>query len=217
MRRDQDAALGIVGDMSRCVLAWFVSVPLVLAGVEGGHWLAYRLVYPSSSLRAQALAHSGHAYLSYAPLFFAVAGAVCLCAFGLRVFARGDRDSVVVQVPLLPFLLVAPLAFAFQECSESLLVGGWPFAAPLAPTFLPGLVFQAPFALLAFLVARWLLRAAERLRTFAAGGVAPSFPSAPRAALSMRLVQLRRLTALAGGHAERGPPRGFVPAPAACR
>jgi hypothetical protein len=204
--------------MSRRVLAWFVSVPLVLAGVEGGHWLAYRLVYPNSSLRAQVLVHSGHGYLSYAPLLFAVAGAVGLCAFGLRVLGRGRRDSVLVQVPLLPFLLVAPLAFAFQECSERLLIGGWPFAAPLAPTFLPGLVFQAPFALLAFLLARWLLRAAERLRGFAAGfGAAPPFPSAPQAALSMRLIQLRRPTALAGGHAERGPPRGFVPSPAACR
>lgn len=203
--------------MSRRVVAWFLSVPLIVAGVEGGHWLAYRVVYPDPYLRAQALADSGHHYLSYAPLFFALLGAVALCAFGLRVFRRGTPELETARVSLLPFLLVSPLAFALQECIERLFVGGWPFAAVLAPTFMPGLLFQLPFALGAFLLARWLLGVADRLRVLVLGQSAlrvPVFPS-PRT-LAVPVVDLPRRAALAGGVGERGPPRALVAAPAPC-
>ncbi len=203
--------------MSRRVLAWFLSVPLIVAGVEGGHWLAYRIVYPDPYLRAQALADSGHHYLSYAPLFFAVVGAVALCAFGLRVFRRGSPEPGTAQVSLLPFLLVSPLAFALQECIERLFVGGWPFAAVFAPTFMPGLLFQLPFALVAFLLARWLLRAADRLRVLVLGESSmPVSVPLPVEAHAFPAVDLPRRGALDGGVGERGPPWLFAAAPAVC-
>ena len=204
--------------MSRRALAWFLSVPLVLGGVECAHWLAYRLVYPDPYVRAQALSDSGHSYLGYAPVFFAVVGAVALCAFGFRVFGRGAPRAVSAQMPLLPFVAVAPLAFALQECSERLLVGGWPFTAVLAPTFLPGLVFQAPFALLAFLLARWLLRAADRLRAVVFGpDIVPCGHWVPLALSWFGSLDLARPSALARGHGERGPPRIPVPVPSSSR
>jgi hypothetical protein len=206
------------GPMSRRVLAWFLAVPLVAAGVESGHWLAYRVVYPDAYLRAQALSSSGHDYLSYAPLVFAIAVAVAVCVFGLRVVARPVPESPAAQMPLLPFLLVSPFAFALQECIERVFVGSWPFSAVLAPTFMPGLVFQLPFAVLAFLLARWLLRAADRLRALVFG--APRAPvSLSLQAVVSRLVRLDlpRLAPLAGCHGERGPPPTLVPAPVFCR
>jgi hypothetical protein len=203
--------------MSRRVLAWFLSVPLIVAGVEGGHWLAYRVVYPDPYLRAQALTDSGHRYLSYAPVFFAIVGAVALCAFGLRVFRRGAADLGTAQVSLLPFVFVSPLAFALQECIERLFVGGWPFGAVLAPTFMPGLLFQLPFALVAFLLARWLLRAADRLRVLVLGrSTLPSPLFRPLGARAFPAVDLQRRAALAGGVGERGPPWVCVAAPAVC-
>ena len=204
--------------VSRRSLAWTVSLPLVAAGVESGHWLAFRVVYPDPYSRAQALVGSGHSYLSAAPIFFAVAGAVAVCAFGLRVFRRGAPDSGAVPASLLPFLLVSPLAFALQECIERLFMGGWPFAAAFAPTFLPGLLFQVPFALLAFVLARWLLRVADRLRALVLGGR----PARVSASLVLRfagfeLVVLSRVAPLAWGRSERGPPWLDLPVSAACR
>ncbi len=203
--------------MSRRVLAWFLSVPPIVAGVEGGHWLAYRVVYPDPYLRAQALADSGHHYLSYAPLFFAIVGAVALCAFGMGVLRRRSSDLGTAQVSLLPFLLVSPVAFALQECIERLFVGGWPFAAVLAPTFMPGLLFQLPFALVAFLVARWLLKAADCLHVLLLGRSelrAPVFQ--PPQSRAFPAVDLPLCAALAKGVGERGPPRVLVAAPAVC-
>jgi hypothetical protein len=208
--------------VNRRFLAWFLSLPVILAGVEGGHWLAYRLAYPDPYLRAQELAATGHGYFSYAPLFFAVGGAVALCAFWLRVLGReprrpGGTVTVRAQVSLLPFLVAAPLTFALQECIERLFAGGWPFVAVFAPTFLPGLVFQLPFALVAFVIARLLLRAADRLRSLVFRPVASRLAAAIPVVSAARL-DLPRLAVLAFGVAERGPPpRRLGPAPAVCR
>lgn len=206
--------------MNRRLIAWFVSTPVIVAGVEAGHWLTYRLVYPDPYTRQQALASTGHGYLDYAPLFFSVLAAIVLCAFWLQVLGREPerrdaRASATSQVSLLPFLIAAPLAFALQECLERLLVGGWPFAAVLAPTFMPGLAFELPFALAAFLIARFLLRAADRLRTLVVRGVARQFVAMQ--ICTTRVVheaELPRLAALAFGVGERGPPAAYGPASA---
>jgi hypothetical protein len=194
--------------MSRRALAWFLSVPLIGAGVECGHWMVYRLAYPDPSVRAQVLVQTGHHYLDYAPFVFAVAGAVAACAFGSRVFSRAHGpEGAAPQVSLLPFLAAAPAAFALQECLERLFAGAWPLAAAFDPTFLPGVALQLPVALLVFLLARWLLRAADRLRQLVLG------PGAARVRLVPQLVVARaepidllRPGALAVGFGERGPP-----------
>src|SRR5438552_2781573 len=126
--------------MSRRSLAWLLSMPLLVAGAEAAHWLAYRFVYPDPYARSQALAQSGHGYLSHAPTFFAAMGAIALCSLLARTFRRGAR----AHVSLLPFLLLAPLAFALQECAELLFAGVSPLAALLTPTFMPGLLLQLP-------------------------------------------------------------------------
>ena len=203
--------------MNRRILAWFVSAPVIVAGVEGGHWLAYRLVYPDPYVRAQVLASTGHRYLDYAPVFLAVIGAIGLCAFWLQVLgrepARRGSAAVTSRVSLLPFLAAAPLAFALQECLERLLVGGWPFAAVLAPTFMPGLMFQLPFALVAFLIARFLLRVADRLHALVVRRPAQRLVATPIATSPVVLdADLPRLAVLAFGIGERGPPAAFGPA-----
>jgi hypothetical protein len=194
--------------MSRRALAWFLSVPLIGAGVEGGHWLIYRLVYPDPSVRAQVLAQSGHHYLSYAPFFFAVAGAVMACAFGSRVFSRAHgSDGGAARVSLLPFLAAAPAAFALQECLERLFAGSWPLVAAFDPTFLPGVALQLPVALFVFLLARWLLRAADRLRLLVLGpGTARVILVPQFAAARTGPIDLPSPAALAVGFGERGPP-----------
>jgi hypothetical protein len=187
--------------MSRRALVWSLSLPLLVAGTEGAHWLAYRFVYTDPFARTDALAASGHGYLSHAPTAFAVLGAVALCALLARTFSRSRT-----QVSLLPFVLLSPLAFTLQECGERAFAGVWPLAAVLTPTFMPGLLLQLPFALAAYLLARWLLRAADRLHAILfdrPAGLAV-LPTAPR--LLFAAVDLPRLGSLGAGYGERGPP-----------
>ena len=141
-------------------LAWLIAIPVMLAGTEAAHALAYRLVFPQASLRVGVLAATGHGYTAWLPLVVALAGAVALVgvvaaaldvARGRRVHALGPRA----------FALLPPLAFALQELLElSLHSGAVAWHVYAAPTFLPGLALQLPFALLAFVAARLLLRAA---------------------------------------------------------
>ena len=142
--------------------AWLLSLPIALAGCLAAHVAAYAVAEPSAHERAHLLARSGHGYLSHLPLVAAVLAATTLVAlaWAVRQAARRRRG----QCPALLFALLPPLAFTLQEHLERLVeTGGWPTAALAEPTFVLGLLLQAPFALLAWVVARTLLRAAEAL------------------------------------------------------
>ena len=116
-----------------------------------GHAAAYAVVGTS---RRDALVHG---YLSYAPQFVAVCLACVATALALRVGGRlQGRPSAW------PFALVPPAAFAAQELIERL-AAGLPAQAVLEPAVVIGLVAQLPIALLGFLVARALLRAADEV------------------------------------------------------
>jgi hypothetical protein len=194
--------------MNRRGAAWLLAVPLMLTGVECAHWLAYRIVYPDAYTRAQVLAASGHGYLSEAPTAAAVAAAIVLVALVARVAGGGGRTAAPVALPA-RLLALAPLAFGLQECIEELASGHSPFLAFYAPTFLPGLVLTLPFGLLAFVLARALLRGADRLTAVLFG---PSPPRRRRALVRVRrptLVLPVGVLLLGGGLTERGPP--FAP------
>src|SRR5579872_2493553 len=124
--------------MSRRGAAWLLAIPLSLTGSEAAHWLAYRIVYPDPVLRSQVLAAAGHGYLSAAPAAAALAVAVVTVSLAARVVA-GRRAGTQALPSARPFLVLAPLAFALQECGEELATGHLPTLAPYAPTFLPGL------------------------------------------------------------------------------
>jgi hypothetical protein len=114
-----------------------------------------------------------------------------------------------VETRLWRFAALPLLAFALQEHLEALFTQGTIVGVPLEPTFMLGLALQLPFAAVAYLVARLLLRTAERVgRALRAGG-APAGPAVVRPFRSWFALELwpHRVPALAGGHAERGPPR----------
>jgi hypothetical protein len=186
-------------------LAWLFALPLMLAGSQAAHVLAYRWVYPSTDVRLHALFMTGHGYLDRLPFVLAAGGAVALVAL---VFAAGDaaRGRHVERLPASAFALLPPVAFVLQEVLErSVHSGTFVWQAVEAPTFLPGLVLQLPFAVAAYLVARLLLRAAERAgRALAATPqrtvffITPQRPPQP--------VTGRRRSPLAHCLAQRGPP-----------
>ena len=51
---------------------WLLSVPLMIAGSELAHALAFRIVYPNAHARMRELLATGHGYTSYLPLVLAV-------------------------------------------------------------------------------------------------------------------------------------------------
>jgi hypothetical protein len=189
-------------------LAWLVAVPLMLAGSQAAHVLAYRWVYPQAGVRLDALVRTGHGYMSLLPFALAVAAAVAALSLVVTAAdaARGRRARAL---PAWAFALLPLVGFAVQEHVERWLYSGVvPWHEALAPTFLPGLVLQLPFAALAFLAARLLLRTAERL-----GGALTSTPpprgarAVPRSLRSPATAILPPRPPLASrGLAKRGPP-----------
>jgi hypothetical protein len=135
----------------------------MLVGVEAAHALAYRVVFPEASLRGAVLAATGHAYAAWLPLVLALGGAVAIVGLAAAV-ADVVRGGTVRELGAGAFAALPPLAFALQELLElSLHTGHIAWHAFAAPTFLPGLALQLPFALLAFLVTRLLLRVAAKV------------------------------------------------------
>ncbi len=181
----------------RRVSSWLVALPLALGGSQLAHAEAYRLVYADPHERAHALDATGHAYLAYAPAAAALALALLLCGLiGWFLHARGGRTTAVATWP---FAAVPLLTFVAQEHLErGSLVG-----VLTEPTTVVGLALQLPFALLAYGLARLLLRVVDAL-ALAASRRPRLRPDArqPRPG-TCTLVPLPRL---AFGVAQRGPP-----------
>jgi hypothetical protein len=171
--------------------AWLVSLPVALAGCLVAHVVAYALAAPAAATHAPA-----HGYLEHLPLLGGAALSVVLGAAGWHAL----RGRAGVRPSPWLFALLPPAAFAVQEHLERL-------AAPALlvgdPTFALGLALQLPFGLLAWLLARAVLRAADALRALLAAlplAVSPAEQRAP----ARRPVPPRR--PFAAGAPLRGPP-----------
>ncbi len=134
--------------VKRRALAWAIVPPLVAAGVECAHTLAYAaLGVPAGP---------AHEYLVHGPELLAVSLLLGLACLG--------SDRRPARPAPLPFLALALGLFALQEHVERLAhAGRLPFLLA-SPLFLLGLALQVPFALAAWLVARWLLAGPVRAR-----------------------------------------------------
>jgi hypothetical protein len=200
----------MTGMRRRRAAAWLLSVPLMIAGTQVAHVLAYRLVYPSLHVRLSALLATGHGYMvgtnGYLPTLLGIAGALDLVAAGW-VLAGSVRRSLQRPVPAWAFALLPLLCFSLQEFLERWLAGSsFPWWTVLQPTFRVGLLLQLPFAVLAFLAARLLLHAADR----AGRRLQPRAPRPVPPFGSLVLVAPATITPLrrasATTHAGRGPP-----------
>jgi hypothetical protein len=139
-------------------LSWLLALPLVVAGSQLAHAVAYRVAVPDAHERAHLLADTGHAYLEYAPLVAGLGVAAIVVALALHVRTEG-----AARLRAWPFALLPLLTFVGQEHLEHLLQTGSASGVVAAPTFAYGVALQIPFGLIAFLVARALLRTAERI------------------------------------------------------
>jgi hypothetical protein len=144
-------------------LAWLVAVPLMVMGSQVAHVVAYRIVYPNASVRLHDLVETGHGYMSALPLVLGVAGAIIAFSLAATVLDTA-RGRGVRSLPPWAFALLPVVGFAIQEYLERWLAWGFlPWGAALQPTFAVGIALQLPFGGLAYLAARFLLRAAKDL------------------------------------------------------
>lgn len=144
-------------------LAWLVAVPLMLAGSQVAHVLAYRIVYPQASVRLSDLVETGHGYMSALPLALGMAGAVVALSL-LASVADAARGRGVRPLPVWAFALLPVVGFGLQEYLERWLAWGFfPWYAGAQPTFMVGIALQVPFGGVTYLAARFLLRSAKRL------------------------------------------------------
>jgi hypothetical protein len=194
----------MIPGMQRRALPWLLALPLLAAGSLTAHSLAYRIVQPGAEPRRELLNGTGHGYLGALP--FLAGGLIALLVAATVCYALRATRGRPVRTPSWPLILLPPLGFAIQEHAERFVAGAGDVpATALEPTFLVGMALQLPFALVAFLAARRLARAATELGKALS---APPQPTPRRRERSRQPVDvaLARRAALALGYAERGPP-----------
>ena len=154
-----------MADVSLRLTVWLVTLPLAVAGTQTAHAIAYRLAVPTAHERAHELGATGHGYMAYLPLALGMGAMLVTYAFVAEMLHLTRSTKRVARRPQAwHFAIVAPALFACQEHIERLFHDGtFPFGAALETTFLLGFALQLPFALLAYLVARLLLRVARLL------------------------------------------------------
>jgi hypothetical protein len=129
----------------RRTLLAIVGLPVVASGTFAAHAVAYGLL--------GAPGEGVHGYLGHLPQLLALLTLPALLAAAVAGRSRSPRAW--------PFAVAALSAFVAQEHLERLAhTGQVPFLLD-RPVFVLGLALQIPFALAAWLGARWLLRAAH--------------------------------------------------------
>jgi hypothetical protein len=179
---------------------------LMVAGLLAGHSLAYRLTIPDAHARADALARSGHGYLSYAPLALTVCLGLLLCSLAARSLA-GFRGEPTPAASSRAIVLLPPLAFVVQEYAERLVyTGHMPWTVAVEPSFLVGVAFQLPVALAALLIAWALDTVAYALGCAVAAVSPPPLALAFVAPAAVHASTASPPVGLARGYGERAPP-----------
>lgn len=182
-----------------------VVLGLALGGVLVGHTLAYRLLLPDAHARTLELARSGHGYLSGANAVGVVAAIVALCVLILGRLLRSDEaDTWSILWRLVAFQMAA---FTSMEILERLASGAG--SSRLLPVLAVGLPVQGIVAAVIALLARFLLRVADRIASMASRPVDRTRPELVVAAPRDVAPAIRPIT---GSPPGRSPPSVLVPA-----
>jgi hypothetical protein len=181
--------------MARRLAALSLSLAILTSALLAAHALAHRLAH------GHAGHHHVHDYLGRMPMVFALLFGLSIAALAVAL----RETELHLHAPAWLFALAPPSAFAVQEHLERV-VQGLPAADTAGePTFVLGLVLQAPFALLAYALARTVFRAAALVaRMLAARQPRPPRPA--RAGRSTYELSSPQPAALARGFSSRGPP-----------
>jgi hypothetical protein len=156
----------------RRFIAWLVALPLMAVG----SYLAHCRLFASAAPDEHMVAHGGHGHgthahetgMSAVGLFSSRAFVLsCAALFALFLVARVARGLTARPGPTLsawPFGVLAPLGFFLHHHFDHLVGNAsMPLSSFVEPPFLLGLLLQVPFGLAAYLVAKALLRVADRI------------------------------------------------------
>jgi hypothetical protein len=185
---------------------WALVLPLMLAGTEVAHALAYRIVYPVASVRWHALAESGHGYLGYAPLVAGIGVAIVVAGVASTAL-DAIRRRPVRQLPAWAFGSLPLVGVTVQEFTERLIeTRTLPWWMVEQPTFRVGLALQLPFALAAYVAARLLLRVGRAIGDAVARRLRRPAPVRAAQAHAPSATRFVPRAPFAGGWSVRGPP-----------
>jgi hypothetical protein len=182
-----------------------VVLGLALGGVLLGHTLAYRLLLPDAHARTLELARSGHGYLSGANAVGVVSAIVALSVLFLGRLLRSEeaaRWSILWR--LVAFQMAA---FTSMEILERLASGAG--SSRLLPVLAVGLPVQGLVAAAIALLARFLLRAADRIAGLT---TRPLDWSRPEIAIAAPRDGAPAIWPVTGAPPGRAPPSVLVPA-----
>lgn len=187
--------------MNRRVVAWVVAVSSMAAGVFGAHWFTQLLGAARVEKANEGADRVSTGAAGHLTLLVGFAAALVVVAVGRWFVARrGSGPSAVL------FLVLPLLAFMFTELAERAFgVESLPFQAAFEPRLVWGLVLQLPFGLVAYAVARLVLRAIERVVSLLRRR-RPRRPRSTRSAPAFTSVLVPRVPVLALGYPQRGPP-----------
>jgi hypothetical protein len=187
---------------------WLVALPVIVIGSQVAHGIAYWWAYPVASVRLAILQHSGHGYLGYAPIVLSLLAAIELLVLVVAVVDR-VRERPTRSLPAWAFMWIPAVGFTLQEYLERFITSGvfplWTFEQP---TFGRGLVLQLPLGLLAYAIARLLLRTADVVAAAirARRDAGPRLRAPSTALRPLRSALLPRPAPLALAAAGRAPP-----------
>jgi hypothetical protein len=191
-------------------LPWLLSLPLIVSGSMTAHALGSRLfaahATPADADAGREVApRADHGLLTVVPVIAGIVLAIGLVYLAVRLGRRSRPGRAERRSG--PFLLLPLLAFAIQEMAERVVNAEAILFNPVhEPAFLAGLALQVPFAFLAYVLARTLLRVGVRF----ARVLGESAPPAPLARASVGMVAVAAvrpsIPVLSLGHSVRGPP-----------
>jgi hypothetical protein len=192
--------------MGRPRAAWLIALGLLGAGWVAAHALSYMLLVPAPE-RGRMLAQTGHSYFRASDLLI-LCLTITLAGFVLSVIGGKARWAPGPSA----LALLPPIGFVIQEHVERLAVSGtFPAHLVAEPRFLLGLLLQIPFALAALVCAHLLFTFARGLARKLGRAGRPKLVSAELSPPPVTNGHRPRLSALALGPGERGPPLSATP------
>jgi hypothetical protein len=198
----------------RSLTVWLLALPLMVAGSQFAHAAAYRFVYPAAHVRVEELLSTGHGYMGYPgylPMLLGLGLAAEVVWLGTVLLgaARGPVARRAGRISPWLFAALPLLGFTLQELLERWLSGtGFPWWMVLQPTFRVGLALQIPFAVAAYLVARFAQRTAEHVELALRPVASRMLVAAAEVVAPFDDVVAPRRGVLADGCSGRGPPYG---------
>lgn len=147
--------------MRRTCAALGICLPVAMAACLLAHQAGYMLESPGDAARSLNMSTDGHAYLREFVFLIPAAATIVVVGFLLSL-----RSAIVATAPFTPsskqFSLAPALVFLVQEAAERVAAGA-PLSLLTELSVLSGLLLQVPFGLVAYLLARLILRAADHV------------------------------------------------------